>query len=166
MENDLAKFNIEKAAKEMLKRPLGSDFLIFSKEPEKIIQLSKIVAVDLSKKTESGEQWPHFIFDCKTKTLANQQGRTVEIKTSDDEFTLKKVAEQIGGKTVCVLLILHFDNMHADMRINKWNQGFLRVMKGNEAGKSSIHKDSIIIAGYSGEGSIASDLYLPAFELI
>lgn len=166
MENDLAKFNIEKAAKEML-RSSRSDFLIFSEETEKILQLSKIVAVHLSKKSERGAQWAHFIFDCKTNTLTDAQDRSIEIKTNDDEFTLKKVAAQIGDKAPCVLVILHFDCMHEDMKINKWNQRFVKAMKGNEAGNGKLlHIDSTIIAGFSGEGNIANDLHLFAFELI
>lgn len=167
MENELIKFNIQKAAKEMLRRPLGSDFLIYSEEPKKILQLSKIVAVDLSKKSESGAQWAHFIFDCKTNILTDAQGRSVEINTNDDEFTLKKVAAQIGNKAPCVLAILHFDSMHEDKRINKWNQGFVNMMKGNEAGNGKLlHIDSTIIAGYSGERNIAGNLFGLSFELI
>jgi len=167
MGNDLTQFNIEKAIKEMIKRPLGSDFLIFSVEPEKIVQLSKIASVDISKKYENGAQLAHFIFDCKTKILADQKGVSIKINTNGDEFTLKKVAEQIGGKAPCVLVILHFDSIHEDVKINKWNQGFVKAMKGNEVGNGKLlHPDSTIIAGFSGEGSIAGNLYLPSFELI
>jgi|GEM_PF-4873662 len=167
MENDSAQFNIEKAAKEMLRRPLGSDFLIFSEEPEKILQLSKIVAVDLSKKSESGAQWAHFIFDCKTNILTDVQGISIEIKTNDDEFTLKKVAAQIAGKAPCVLAILHFDSIHEDVKKNKWNQGFVQAMKGNEANNDKLlHPDSTIIAGFSGDGKIAGNLFSISFELI
>jgi len=166
MENDLAKFKIEEATEEIRKRPLGSDFLIFYKDIETLQLLTMNVARDLKRKSAGDVKLRYYFFDCISKSLSDQHGKFIKIKATDDEFVLKKVAEAIDNTQPCVLVILHFGSMHADMRINKWNQGFLRVMKRNEAGKSSIHKDSIIIAGFSVEGSIASNLYLPAFELI
>ncbi len=168
MENDLAKFDIEKAAKEIAARPLGSDFLILSKEEEKIIELSKIVSFDFDSKLKATKKTGYYVYDCRLNTLyGNQHNEIAHVKPDDNKSTLKEACRSIDNSNPCVLVILNFDLMHQDKILNSWNQRFIFSLKGNDLNeKSLLHKDSVIIAGYSGAGHISTSLGLIAFELI
>ena len=167
MENDLLKLNIEAAAKEIARRPLGSNFLILAEEQEKIELLSQKIISDFENKLKENIRPNCYIYDCKLKMLSDRFGKVIPTETNVDKSILKEVCKNIDNSIPCVLLILNFDFIHLDKKLNIWNQKFINALKGNELNNHNLlHCDSIIIAGYTGKGDISNSLSLINFELI